>query len=113
MVGLALPDVQLQYAHEAFTSVAVLARRWSLVIFVYPGSEASTTPQDDEAVSADERRAVAWMRYESDLAGMGYEVIGVSAQTAIEQAHFASRDPLPYMLLSDPKLKLAEATNMA
>ena len=38
---------------------------------------------------------------------MGYEVIGVSAQSAIEQARFASRDPLPFMLLSDPELKLA------
>lgn len=108
LVGLPMPDVQLQYAHEAFASIGVLARRWSLVLFFYPATEETTTPRDGEAVGADERRAVAWMRCEAELTGLGYEVIAVSAQSAIEQARFASRDPLPYMLLSDPELKLAE-----
>ncbi len=107
LVGRRLPDVQLQYAQDAFVKLPVLARRWSLAIFFYPGNEKTTTPGDDQTVGIDERRAVAWMRCEPELARLGYEVIGVSAQSAIEQARFASRDPLPYMLLSDPTLKLA------
>ncbi|MBA3809798.1 MAG: redoxin domain-containing protein [Solirubrobacterales bacterium] len=98
----------MQYAHEAFSSIAVLAKRWPLVIFFYPGSQETASPGERGAVSPDERRAVAWMRCEAELATMGYELIGVSAQSPIEQARFASRDPLPYMLFSDPKLKLAE-----
>jgi len=103
-----LPDVQLQYAHEAFLSPVELARRRSLVIFFYPASQETTTPQDSSAVSADEQRAVAWMRCEGELGRLGYDVIGVSTQSSIQQACFASRDPLSFMLLSDPKLKLAE-----
>jgi peroxiredoxin len=103
-----LPDLELQYAHEAFSSLAVLARRWPLVIFFYPGSPETSGPGERGAISADERRAVAWMRCEPELGRMGYELIGVSAQSAIDQARFASRDPLPYMLFSDAKLKLAE-----
>jgi peroxiredoxin len=107
LFGLPLPDVQLQYAHEAFATIAVLAQRWSLVIFFYPGAKESLTTIG-ESVGRDERRAVSWLRCEAELASMGYEIIGVSAQSAIEQARFASRDPLPYMLLSDPQLKLAQ-----
>lgn len=107
LVGLPLPDVQLQYAHEAFASIAVLARRWSLVLFFYPGVK-EALPTAGESVGPDERRAVSWLRYEAELASMGYEIVGVSAQSAIEQARFASRDPLPYMLLSDPPLELAQ-----
>jgi peroxiredoxin len=88
-------------------TLPLLARRSSLVIFFYPGTKETTTPSPGQSVSADERRAVGWMRCESELSRMGYEVIGVSAQSAIEQARFATRDPLPYMLLSDPTLKLA------
>lgn len=108
LVGRPLPDVQLQYAHEAFLSPVELARRRSLVIFFYPASEETTTPQNGSTVSADEQRAVAWMRCEGELNRLGYDVIGVSTQSSIQQAWFASREPLPYILLSDPKLKLAE-----
>lgn len=107
LVGRPLPDVKLQYAYDAFATLAIFARRWPLVIFFYPGTEQTTTSKGAQSVSADERRAVAWMRCEPELSRMGHEVIGVSAQSAIEQARFASRDPLPYMLLSDPTLKLA------
>ncbi len=108
LVGRPLPDVQLQYAHEAFLSPVELARRRSLVMFFYPASEETTTPRAGSAVSADEQRAVAWTRCEGDLGRLGYDVIGVSTQSSIQQARFASRDPLPFILLSDPKLKLAE-----
>jgi peroxiredoxin len=100
--------VKLQYAHDAFATLPVLARRWPLVIFFYPGTEGTITPRDGESVSVDERRAVTWMRCEPELARLGYEVIGVSGQSAIEQARFASREPISYILLSDPKLRLAE-----
>lgn len=109
LVGRPLPDVLLQYAHEAFLSPVELARRRSLVIFFYPASEETTTPQNGSVVSADEQRAVAWMRCEGELGRLGYDVIGVSTQSSIQQALFASREPLPFILLSDPELKLAES----
>ncbi|MBA3808527.1 MAG: redoxin domain-containing protein [Solirubrobacterales bacterium] len=108
LVGRPLPDVQLQYAHEAFLSLAGLAGRRSLVVFFYPATEESMTPDEGLASGVDERRAVAWMGCEEKLQRMGYDVIGVSSQSAIEQARFASLIPLPFILLSDPELKLSD-----
>jgi peroxiredoxin len=105
LVGRLAPDIQLQYAHEAWTSLAALARVRSLVVFFYPGTD---TPRDGQSVGLDEQRAVRWARHDDELVTMKYEVIAVSAQSAIEQARFASRDPLPYVLLSDPGLDLAD-----
>jgi peroxiredoxin len=63
---------------------------------------------DGQAVGPDEQRAVQWAHHDEELVRMKHEVIAISTQSAIEQARFACRDPLPYVLLSDPRLKLAE-----
>ncbi len=38
---------------------------------------------------------------------LGARVVGVSAQSAAEQAEFATREGIPFPLLSDPELRLA------
>jgi len=43
----------------------------------------------------------------AELAGLGAEVIGVSAQTPADQEAFAEREHIPYPLLSDSELRLA------
>ena len=42
----------------------------------------------------------------------GATLIGISAQTPAEQAEFAEREHIPYPLLSDHELKLAEAMGL-
>jgi peroxiredoxin len=39
-------------------------------------------------------------------------VVGVSAQSAAEQAEFAAREHIPFPLLSDPSLRLAAALRL-
>jgi peroxiredoxin len=39
-------------------------------------------------------------------------VVGISAQTAAEQAEFAAREHIPFALLADPGLRLAQALGL-
>ncbi len=43
---------------------------------------------------------------------LGVAVVGISAQTADEQAEFAARQRIPFPLLSDPDLRLAAALRL-
>jgi peroxiredoxin len=43
---------------------------------------------------------------------LGAKVVGISAQTAAEQAEFAGREHIPFPLISDPDLRLAEALRL-
>jgi peroxiredoxin len=112
LLGALLPAVELQYADEAWTSPAKLASRWSLVIFFYPGDTARADGDGGGALTGDQKRAVRWMQHRHDVAAAGYEIVGVSSQSATAQARFASVEPLPYSLLSDPDLDLAETLGL-
>ena len=43
---------------------------------------------------------------------LGATVVGISAQSAAGQAEFAAREHIPFPLLSDPDLRLAEALRL-
>ncbi|MGN6255873.1 MAG: peroxiredoxin [Solirubrobacterales bacterium] len=43
---------------------------------------------------------------------LGARVVGISAQSPAEQAEFAAREQIPFPLLSDPGLQLAEALRL-
>ena len=43
---------------------------------------------------------------------LGAAVVGISAQSAAEQAEFAAREHIPFPLLSDPGLHLAQALRL-
>jgi peroxiredoxin len=47
-----------------------------------------------------------------ELTSLGARVAGLSAQTLEEQREFAERTELPYPVLSDPELRLAEALGL-
>src|SRR5204863_9838624 len=44
-----------------------------------------------------------------DLDALGADVLGMSAQSLPDQIEFATRVELPYPILSDPELELADA----
>ncbi len=53
--------------------------------------------------------------YRDALAGferLGARVVGISAQSASEQAEFATREQIPFPLLSDSELRLATALRL-
>jgi peroxiredoxin len=108
LLGVALPDLELDCAEDAPISLPGLARRSNLAIFFYLG----LTGMPAEVQFTDDARALQWADYDFELHGLGYLTVGVSVQSVTGQATLAGGEPLPYMLLSDPKLRLAEALDL-
>jgi peroxiredoxin len=48
----------------------------------------------------------------AEFAAVGASVLGISAQSPAEQAEFAEREHIPFPLLADPGLRLAEALRL-
>jgi peroxiredoxin len=84
-----------------------------LVVYVYPrtGRPEEPLPEGwDEIPGARgcTLQSCAFRDHVSDLAACGASVVGVSAQSAADQAEFAEREHIPYPLLSDSDLQLAD-----
>jgi peroxiredoxin len=57
-------------------------------------------------------QACAFRDHHAELAGLGARMLGLSTQTLEEQREAAGRLGLPYPLLSDPELRLADALGL-
>lgn len=118
LLGVPAPDVELPFSPEevltgSVLSLADLARRRSLVVCFYgdlvpldAGRGESGAPRVE--VEVERARARGWRDYEAELGELGYEVVGVSAQSAKVQAQFAGDWLLGFTLLSDKGLLMAD-----
>ena len=84
-----------------------------LAIYVYPrtGRPGEPLPEGwDEIPGARgcTPQSCAFRDHVQDLAAHGASVIGISAQSPEEQSEFAEREHIPYPLLSDSELRLAD-----
>jgi peroxiredoxin len=104
LLGVALPDRELECAPDAFVSLAASARESALAIFFYRGVEDGSSEMDDE----DEARAIEWADHLPELNRLGYSVVGVSVQTISAHAKLAGGESHRLLLLSDPDLQLAK-----
>jgi peroxiredoxin len=87
------------------------------VVYVYPrtGKPGEPLPEGwDEIPGARgcTPQSCAFRDHVRDLAEHGASVIGVSAQSPADQLEFASREHIPYPLLSDSTLQLAQALRL-
>ena len=88
-----------------------------LVAYVYPrtGVPGQPSPEGWDRIPGARGctpQSCAFRDHEAGLAALGAHVIGISAQTPAEQAEFAEREHIPYPLLADPGLRLAEAMRL-
>lgn len=105
---LALPSTagrQIDLAREA---------EGTMVLYVYPrtGRPGEPLPPGwDEIPGARgcTPQACAFRDHFGELAVLAATVLGLSAQSLDDQAEFGARVALPYPLLSDPSLRVAEA----
>jgi peroxiredoxin len=93
------------------------AARERLVVYVYPRTGTPGEPllegwDDIPGARGCTPQSCAFRDAQQELAGHGATLIGISAQTPAEQAEFAQREHIPYPLLSDDELKLAEAMGL-
>jgi peroxiredoxin len=112
LLGSEVPSLSLPSTLGDRPDLAEAARAL-LVIYVYPrtGRPAEPLPAGwDEIPGARgcTPQSCAFRDHVQDLAACGAAVVGISAQSPGEQSEFAEREHIPYPLLSDSDLQLAD-----
>jgi peroxiredoxin len=110
--GTALPPLSLASTAGGNADLAQLAAG-RLVAYVYPrtGTPGEPSPPGwDEIPGARgcTPQSCAYRDSRAAFERLGAAVVGISAQSAAEQLEFARREHIPYPLLADPGLRLAE-----
>ena len=90
------------------------AARGTLVLYVYPrtGRPGEPLPEgwnDIPGARGCTPQSCAFRDHFGELRTLGADVLGISAQPLPDQIEFAERVELPYPILSDPELALADA----
>jgi peroxiredoxin len=85
-----------------------------LVLYIYPRTGKPGVPPPDGWDATPGARgctpqSCAFRDHRAELAELGATVVGMSAQSLADQQEFSDREHIPYPLISDPDLKLAEA----
>ena len=116
LVGMPVPPLVLQATSGGEIDLAELSRK-RLVAYLYPrtGTPGEALPDGWDDIPGARGCTPQSCSYRDALAEferLGAAVVGVSAQSAAEQAEFATREHIPFALLSDPELRLAEALRL-
>jgi peroxiredoxin len=112
LLGGEVPSLSLPSTLGGQLELAEAARAL-LVVYVYPrtGRPGEPLPEGwDEIPGARgcTSQSCAFRDHVQDLAAYGASVIGISAQSTDDQSEFAEREHIPYPLLSDSDLQLAD-----
>jgi len=89
----------------------------TLVLYIYPRTGRPDVPPPDGWDATPGARgctpqSCAFRDHRAELAELGATVVGMSAQPLADQQEFAAREHIPYPLISDPELRLAEALDL-
>jgi peroxiredoxin len=109
--GLAIPSLPLQSTLGGTADLAELARG-RLVAYVYPRTGTPGQPliegwDDIPGARGCTPQSCAYRDAVAEFGDLGASLVGISTQTAAEQAEFAAREHIPFPLLADPDLALA------
>jgi peroxiredoxin len=113
--GAAVPSVQVD-STERPVDVAELAQELT-VLYCYPRTgRPGEPPSPDWDLTPGARgctpQSLGFRDAHEELTSLGARVFGVSAQPLEDQREFAARVELPYPVLSDPELRLADALGL-
>ncbi len=116
LFGLDVPSLALPSTLGGLLDLRDAARDL-LVVYVYPrtGRPGEPLPAGwDEIPGARgcTPQSCAFRDHIGELAAHNASVIGISAQSPAEQLEFAEREHIPYPLLSDSELRLAETLGL-
>jgi peroxiredoxin len=109
---MAMPDLELpSTANRRVNLSKISAPR--VVIYAYPmtGRPDRQLPKgwdDIPGARGCTPQSCAFRDTQQELARHGAKLVGLSAQTPEDQAEFAAREHIPYPLLSDRELELAD-----
>jgi peroxiredoxin len=112
------PGLSLPSTHGGDVDLAMAASGPdTLVAYVYPRTgvpgEPSPAGWDDiPGARGCTPQSCAFRDRLAEFGAAGASVLGISAQTPAEQAEFAGREHIPFPLLADPGLRLADALGL-
>jgi peroxiredoxin len=114
--GSTVPAVKLPSTLGGELDLAEAARE-RVVVYVYPRTGTPGQPllegwDDIPGARGCTPQSCAFRDTQTELADHGAALIGISTQTPAEQREFADREHIPYPLLSDHELKLADAMGL-
>jgi peroxiredoxin len=115
--GRSLPPLQLPATTGERVDLAVFGAQRTAVLFIYPrtGKPGEPLPPGWDLVPGARGctpQSCAFRDLHGEFAKRRVEVVGLSAQSAEDQAEFAQRVHLPFPLLSDPALEVAEGLEL-
>jgi peroxiredoxin len=123
LVGREVPDLTLPATTSSLGADAASEPRLAdlavglLVAYVYPmtGTPGEQLPHgwdDIPGARGCTPQSCAYRDALADFELLGAGVVGISAQSPVEQAEFAAREHIPFPLLSDDGLRLREALGL-
>jgi len=117
LVGLAIPTLELPSTQgDGGESLAQLAQGL-VVAYLYPRTGVPGEPllqgwDDIPGARGCTPQSCAFRDSLAEFKQLGATVVGISAQSPAEQSEFARREHIPFPLLSDSELRLAEALRL-
>jgi peroxiredoxin len=114
LAGMAVPSVLLP-SSQGDVNLAELAM--ALVLYVYPRTgKPGVEPLPGWDATPGARgctpQSCGFRDHAAELASLGARVAGLSAQSPEDQLEFATREHIPYPVVSDERLVLAEALGL-
>jgi peroxiredoxin len=111
LMGMAIPSVRLISTLGVAVDLAEAAEQ-RVVVYAYPrtGKPGEPLPEGWDGIPGARGctpQSCGFRDHVEDLAAYGVSVIGLSAQSPEDQLEFATREQIPYPLLSDPTLEVA------
>jgi peroxiredoxin len=115
LTGMAIPDVVLPSSVGPVRLVDLAGTR--LVLYVYPGTGRPDRPAPagwDEVPGARgcTAQSCGFRDHAAEIADLGARVAGVSTQSLADQVEFATRVQMPFPIISDDGLVLAESPGL-
>jgi peroxiredoxin len=117
LAGLEVPELELPSTLGGTFGLAELARE-RLVAYVYPRTGIPGQPSpggwdDIPGARGCTPQSCAYRDSLAEFSALGATVIGISTQSPEEQREFAGREHIPFDLLSDSNLLLAEQLRLS
>jgi peroxiredoxin len=115
LLGLEVPALVLESSqgpvdlHELCASCAV--------VFVYPRTATPGVPQPDgwnaiPGAAGCTAESCAFRDRVDEFSGLGIRLAGLSMQSLAEQVEFAGRNRVPFPVIADPQMRLADALRL-